>query len=457
MSSPFLVFDKIKKSSMVFLQYNEVNYQIFFNNINKLYSTTSVLDQPMVDAYANNIEIKSVNYSFEKFINIVTINEFYDEYFTPLLNRFSSEPNEVINVVCFKPTYLFKDLTVRFEYAGCVISDYPLKNAKSYIWMRPQELFQYINATQNIKDERISTEYRQGVIEEKTFVDAGTLKNKSIAIHHGTCFEPIYQFDSKQLAINLRSVKKVVGVCEFDECYGPSKIFANKNNFDFVPIGHDDILFNEAFINTNKKMKKVKLNIGFVGRAYGSNDKKLLEKSRLSHPKGYRKGGDILLNVALRLLYEKVDFQITILGQNWYELTEAFDKYGIDYIYHTREKNIIYEDYPSVYNTFDLLFIGARCEGGPVSAIEALSLGIPIVGTDVGVLRYLKEKSKACYLFEFDRKWHTVDYNEAVKHIKKIYESEVFYEDRVEISKEVKSYTTSNWVESIISYGKGKK
>ncbi len=400
------------------------------------------LDRIVIDSLYNE---SNINYKFND-IKIESYN-----YFCNLLDLDSSSHTE-INVICYNPTYLFKDLCERFEKFGAVVSDYPLSNMKSYIWMRPQELSKYINGsnlTKKAKEKSIDS-YIKNIPDIR--IDEDYLIKNSVPIHHGTCYKPIIQFDDKLLNKSLYQTKRVIGVCEFEECYGENYEIANKNNFDFVPIGYDHKLFTEEKINKKIKKVKDKINIGFVGRAYGTNDKNLLSKSKLAHPKGYRKAGDILLNTALRLKLENVDFKITILGQNWDELTKEFDKYGIEYYYYAREKNIEYEEYPKVYSDFDILFIAARCEGGPVSAIEALSMGVNIVSTDVGVVQYLDKISKYCNVFEFDRKWHTVDYNTATTHIKNIYNKEINYQTRLDVRKDIAKFTTDNWVKSIIKF-----
>lgn len=369
-----------------------------------------------------------------------------------------NDNEKLINIVCFNPTYLFKDLVDRFVRAGCVHSDFPIEGASSYIWMRPQEIWHCEHILQGKDHIEISNTYKNKFLKKAVSkTDFNAIKKKSVAIHHGTCQEPLYQFDYLRLARALGGVKSVVGVCEFEECYGPSHQIANKNNFIFVPIGYDHSLFSEEFFKKGDKTPYSPINIGFVGRAYGTNDKGLLLKSKMAEPKGYRKGGDILLDVLLRLKLLSIDFKIHILGQNWEELTDSLDKYGIDYTYYARDNNISYDEFPRVYSKMDILLITARGEGGPVSAIEALSLGVHVVGTDVGVIKYLGnlyEGTDACNIFNYDQKWKTPDIHKAVEHISNIYTRTVDDEERSEIRKRVSRFTTDNWVESICSYAR---
>lgn len=375
----------------------------------------------------------------------------------------SNEPDNInddsiINIVCYKPSYLFKDLVERFEKRGCIHSDFPLKNASSYIWMRPQEIWHLEYLERGIDNPEISKSYKSSYDSMKSELPTHEdIIKKSIAIHHGTCFEPLYQFNYNNLAKSLSSIKHVIGVCEIEECYGPSYSIANKNNFTFIPIGYDNNVFTSNFWKTSEKPAKSKLNIGFVGRAYGTTNKDLLKKSSLAEPKGYRKGGDLCLDISLRLKAIGIDFELHILGQNWEELTDQLDAYGIGYKYYARDRNITYTDYPKVYSDMDILLISARCEGGPVSAIEALSLGINVVSTDVGVVKFLEKKlsaSKGCATFQYDKKWHIADTEAAVKHINDIYHRKIFKEDREEIRSAVQNYTTDHWVLSIFNMAK---
>jgi glycosyltransferase involved in cell wall biosynthesis len=458
----YITIDNVDTNSIIFLKTDFIpykNYKFLYSIENKneykkflggniqISDDYNKIDRIIIEAVYNK---SNINFQNKNNLKIISYEEMLD-----IIEPYIVKAENEINVVCYKPSYLFKDLCDRFAEKGTIVSDYPLEDMQAYIWLRPQEINKYIEGIKLTSTERkkIKDEYVQNIPDIK--VNEEELLSRSIAIHHGTCYKPIVQFDDKLLNKTLFNVKKVFGVCEFEECYGEYYNMANRKNFSFVPIGYDDKLFTINKINKKTKEPKQKINIGFVGRAYGTNNENLLKRSILAHPKGYRKGGDILLNTALRLKQLGIDFKITILGQNWDELTKLFDKYNIPYNYYTREKNITYKEYPKVYSNFDLLFIGARCEGGPVSAIEALSLGIPIVSTDVGIVEYLTKISDKCKTFKFDRKWHTVDYETAVNEIINIYNEKIIYEDRLKIREPVLKFNTDNWVETIIKYAKG--
>lgn len=364
----------------------------------------------------------------------------------------NTAPRKKINIVCFKPTYLFADLVKRFENMGCIHSDFPLHEADAYIWMRPQELWHYEYLLKQIPNSEIQQSYAKSFAQLTQKCSITELQKKSVAIHHGTCFDPLYQFCPTRLAQSLYNIHRVVGVCEFDECYGPSASIANKENFVFYPIGYDHTLFTESLIKHTHRCQKDAFKIGIVGRSYGTSDPNILAKSKLAEPYGYRKGGDLILDIALRLKALQLPFELHILGANWEELVAEFSKFSIPFVYYTRDKNITYKEFPHVYANFDVLFIASRCEGGPVSALEAMSLGIPVVSTDVGICRFLEKKvsvKNAITCFHYDRKWGIFDKKDALNKILKIYEEDTTLDTKMAIRKSIQEYTTDEWVKYI--------
>ena len=399
---------------------------------------------------------KLFDYYTNKDSNFITYKEFIGEIKQCLkkynICEYEINKQKIINIICFKPTYLFKDLVNRFINIGCIHSDFPLSNADAYIWMRPQEIWHYSYLVQGVNDKEIKDSYITEFKKLNNKCDIDLLLKKSIAIHHGTCFQPLYQFCPNKLADYLYNIYKVIGVCEFDECYGPSIHLANKNNFEFCPIGYDDKIFIENFINVKTRHSKDIIKIGIVGRAYGTIDKKVLSNSILAEPYGYRKGSDLILDIALKLKTLNINFEFHILGANWEYLINYLNKYNINYMYYTRDKDITYKDYPKIYSKFDMLLIAARCEGGPVSAIEAMSVGIPIVSSNVGICKFLEKKFKNnnfIYCFDYDRKWGIFDSETAVNYILDIYNKEDSFENRIKRRNAIKQYTTDNWVNFI--------
>lgn len=361
--------------------------------------------------------------------------------------------SKVINIICYQPSYLFKDLVDRFVARGCVHSDFPRSEAGAYIWMRPQELWHLDFALKGLANSEIPGAYAKAAPLATKGLDVNQLGSRSVAIHHGTCYEPIYQFCPYKLAHSLRSVARVVGVCEFEECYGPAVEAASRDNFDFRPIGYDHRLFTEDLIQRETKLPDARLRIGFVGRAYGTSNPEQLNKSRLAEPRGYRKGGDALLAVATRLKLAGLDFELHILGNNWDDLVEQLKAGGIAVRYQVRDQDLSYRDYPELYRHLDLLLITSRCEGGPVSVLEALSLGVKVVGSRVGLVRALEGKlqgTESLFTYEYDRKWMLFELDRAMDHLRHIYMSAITYHDRLKTRSLIEELTTERWVDHII-------
>jgi len=91
-----------------------------------------------------------------------------------------------------------------------------------------------------------------------------------------------------------------------------------------------------------------RIRIGVIGRAYNNG----------------RKGEDLLIEVARR--FPAVEWVVT--GANW----------GL------KSKRVRSRALPDLYRSLDYVLIPSRTEGGPMSAIEALASGVPVISADVG-------------------------------------------------------------------------
>ena len=74
-------------------------------------------------------------------------------------------------------------------------------------------------------------------------------------------------------------------------------------------------------------------------------------------------------------------FKFLFIGKDWKEVTELFRKNGAQV---SSREDELYETYPDLYSKIDYLLIPSLWEAGPMSAIEALSCGIPIISSNVG-------------------------------------------------------------------------
>ncbi len=97
-----------------------------------------------------------------------------------------------------------------------------------------------------------------------------------------------------------------------------------------------------------------------------------------------RKGIDVLESI-IKLSSVELGSNITwfIRGPGWDYLIEHFQKQGIDiyYCHFLESDNSLAESYQAL----DAFVITSRIEGGPVTLLEAMSCGLPVITTKVGV------------------------------------------------------------------------
>jgi len=156
---------------------------------------------------------------------------------------------------------------------------------------------------------------------------------------------------------------------------------ADPDKIRVIPIGIDT---NQFIKVDEEKKKRLKHDIGipYDSVCIGSFQKDGNGWGEGNTPKMV-KGPDIFCNVVEML---KKDFPIFILltgparGYVKNRLAEA----GIPYK-HIFLKN--YLDIPKYYNALDLYIISSRAEGGPKSMHESFASGVPLVSTDMGMVR----------------------------------------------------------------------
>ena len=463
---PIWLQRNLQKCKIQFSFYPISLSDIASNNFLSYLEKEKLIISPTFSISQVDIYLKSLQFSILKperkiikndsFITMNQILNFFDQ-FKYDINHKQATYNNIINIVCYNPSYLFNDLCNRFIKENCVHSEIPIPQADQYIWMRPQEYIACINYLQNKPIIDVSSSYLKRLnTYNLDFLKENIkeLKSKSTVIHHGICPPPIYQFDPITNVLELASVKKVIGVCKFDDCYRDYSHLANSYNFEFCPIGYDNNLFSKNLIKQKTKQARERIKIGFVGKAYGKvNYNK--NATKYTAPNGYIKGGDHLINIMLRLKVNNIKFELVIIGNNWEEYCKIMDMYDIPYKYLIRNKNLTYNDYPKEFASLDLLLLPTRGESGPVPAIEAMSMGVPINGCDNGgIINFLSKKTTFCKTFSYDTNWHIADLEAAYKNILEIYNSTITYDDRLNMRKIVEAYTTDKWINYVIQKSK---
>jgi glycosyltransferase involved in cell wall biosynthesis len=96
-----------------------------------------------------------------------------------------------------------------------------------------------------------------------------------------------------------------------------------------------------------------------------------------------RKGEDVLLE-ALKLVRDG-GFRPTLVicGLGWTNLVQEIQSLGIRVI---RQIASSHSEMPKIYNLLDLFLVTARKEGGPLTVLESMSCGVPVVATRVGLV-----------------------------------------------------------------------
>jgi len=96
-----------------------------------------------------------------------------------------------------------------------------------------------------------------------------------------------------------------------------------------------------------------------------------------------RKGIPILLEVIERLHANGIPFHLSITGSNWENEARRLCECGIS----TRSLGFLPRaQVPLFYGTIDTLLMTSSVEGGPVTVLEAMACGTPVVATRVGLV-----------------------------------------------------------------------
>ena len=103
------------------------------------------------------------------------------------------------------------------------------------------------------------------------------------------------------------------------------------------------------------------------------------------------------------------NFKFIFCGRDWDGVVELYKSNGIEVEYYRSED---YDKYVKLYEHIDYLLVPSiGPEGGPIAVLEALSQGIPVISSAVGI---------ACRDVEVDYKYRPGDYSELINILKKI-------------------------------------
>lgn len=94
---------------------------------------------------------------------------------------------------------------------------------------------------------------------------------------------------------------------------------------------------------------------------------------------GAMKGHEVLRELINN--YNLTGFRFKWVGPNLDEFHNLCIGKGIE----SKLVKCQYEKYPGEYLEFDYLLVPSKAEGGPLSILEALAMGIPVISSDVGI------------------------------------------------------------------------
>ncbi|MFW9897518.1 MAG: glycosyltransferase family 4 protein [Candidatus Thorarchaeota archaeon] len=170
----------------------------------------------------------------------------------------------------------------------------------------------------------------------------------------------------------------------------------NKDKIVVLPIGVDlNIfkIFNERKKNFFKSKYKIPQNKVIVGS---------FQKDGAGWGDGLVpkliKGPDILCEV-IQKLTKKFDIHVFLTGPSRGYVKKQLDEYKIPYT-HIFLKD--YKDIVECYNVLDLYLITSRAEGGPQALLEAMSTGVPVVSTKVGMVPELIQNGVNGFITEIE-------------------------------------------------------
>ena len=182
----------------------------------------------------------------------------------------------------------------------------------------------------------------------------GYSRNKEILfIHHGTSTELEYFLKSS------RRFYKIFTVSLFWKNFLEKEL---KRVVFVFPLTVNTSVFQAKELN-DANLEFIK--IGFVGKALANRDD--------------RKGINLLLNVC-RGLSKFIKFKLIVVGSDWSDLLKNHFE-GVDYeIFEIDD----YKKSSNLYSIMDILLITSNVEGGPITLLEAMASGTPVISTNVG-------------------------------------------------------------------------
>ncbi len=153
-----------------------------------------------------------------------------------------------------------------------------------------------------------------------------------------------------------------------------------KEKIVIVPLGVDLRYFRPAEADEKKQIRKL-LAIPNGAIVIGSFQKDGVGWGEGLEPK-IIKGPDLFCDAVIRVA-QKYNVFILLTGPARGYVKARLDQANIPYIHHYLNK---YEEVAEYYRALDMYLVASREEGGPLSTLEALASGIPLISTEVGLV-----------------------------------------------------------------------
>jgi glycosyltransferase involved in cell wall biosynthesis len=141
-----------------------------------------------------------------------------------------------------------------------------------------------------------------------------------------------------------------------------------------IPNGVDPVRFNPSLSQIDARRRfgipASAFVVGFFGSAHV--------------PSRPRKGVDVFIQAALQLKQRIPDLCLFISGQNWETDVAAMRQTGLNVFC---PGFLPARQLPAAYRTLDTFVVASTIEGGPVTALESMASGVPLISTSVGMVR----------------------------------------------------------------------
>jgi len=232
--------------------------------------------------------------------------------------------------------------------------------------------------------------------------------NKNTGKHTWSGMKDLYSYIAKNKFDIIHAQAGIVP-CVIGKILKTSLLIEHRHGLDFTSVALDNMSFQKLQYEKLKKyfsdyaVTVCNVDRNVLIKKFGFKDKKVvtvyngikhsevINKKKASGKKiigtigrlTYQKGQEFFIEAARNLLKEGFDFEFHIYGDG--EKRIEYEKLIIDY---GLEKSVFLKGYTkdvlSVLRTFDLFVLTSRYEGIPYVILEAMSMNIPIVTTDVG-------------------------------------------------------------------------